>query len=174
MANPSIPIEVDQNTGIWSTDGLPMIYMPRHFFLNTHFAAEDALTEDLYAEQLYTTGHKSAWNWSENESRTHYISGFEVFHHYVSRISQRGWGQFTVTALDEKNAIADIRLKHSVFVEHCGADAGRNLCYMYAGWFAGALEWASQETGQSCSLISYEALCAANGAQHCLFKVRPS
>ena len=67
MANPIIPIQVDQNTGIWSTDGLPMIYMPRHFFLNTHFAVEDALTEELYAKQLYTAGYKSAWDWCENE-----------------------------------------------------------------------------------------------------------
>jgi hypothetical protein len=31
MANPSVPIKIDPDTGIWSTDGLPMIYMPRHF-----------------------------------------------------------------------------------------------------------------------------------------------
>ena len=79
MADPSIPIEVDQNTGIWSTDGLTMIYMPRHFFLNTHFAAEDALTEDLYAEQLYTTGHKAAWDWSENEWINYYFKSFAFF-----------------------------------------------------------------------------------------------
>jgi len=128
MAGPSIPIKVDQNTGVWSTDGLPMIYMPRHFFLNMHFAVEDALTVELYAKKLYAAGHKSAWDWCKDESRTHCLSGFEVFHHYVSRISQRGWGQFTVTALDEKNAITDIQLKHSVFVEDCGANADRNLC----------------------------------------------
>ena len=174
MANPSIPIEVNQNTGIWSTDGLPMVYMPRHFFLNTHFAIEEALTEKLYAKTLYSAGHKSAWDWCNNESRTHRLSGFDVFRHYVSRFSQRGWGQFTVTALEEKNGTADICLKHSVFVEHCGADVGRNLCYMYTGWFAGALEWAGQETGKFCSLTSYEASCAANGAKQCLFKIRPS
>ena len=32
MESPKIPIEIDPDTGIWSTNGLPMIYMPRHFF----------------------------------------------------------------------------------------------------------------------------------------------
>ena len=134
MENPSIPIKVDPDTGIWSTNGLPMIYMPRHFFVNALF---------------------------------------DVFHHYIRSISQRGWGQFAVVSLDESNGAADIRLMHSVFVEHCGTNGSRNLCYMYSGWFAGSLEWAGQASSQRYSLVSYEASCAGNGAEHCLFKIRP-
>jgi hypothetical protein len=51
MANPSVPIKIDPDTGIWSTDGLPMIYMPRHFFVNNHLAIEAALSEEVYAQQ---------------------------------------------------------------------------------------------------------------------------
>ena len=173
MANPSVPIKIDPDTGIWSTDGLPMIYMPRHFFVNNHLAIEAALSEEVYAQQLYTAGHKSAWDWCEKESETYHLTGLDVFHHYMNRISQRGWGQFTVMSFDSNSGASDIRLEHSVFVEHCGADAGRNLCYMYSGWFTGALEWVGQATNQSYSLNSHETLCAANGAEHCLFKVRP-
>ena len=173
MENPSIPIKVDPDTGIWSTNGLPMIYMPRHFFVNAHFAAESALTEEIYARQLYAAGHKSAWFWCEKESEAQRLSGIDVFHHYIHSISQRGWGQFSVMSLDESSGAADIRLKHSVFVEHCGTNGSRNLCYMYSGWFAGSLEWAGQASSQCYSLVSYEASCAANGAEHCLFKIRP-
>jgi hypothetical protein len=38
-----VPIEVDERTGVWSVDGMPMILVPRHFFLNNHLAAESAL-----------------------------------------------------------------------------------------------------------------------------------
>ena len=174
MESPKIPIEVDSDTGIWSTNGLPMIYMPRHFFVNAHFSAEDALSQEVYASQLYAAGYKSAWVWCETESAVHELTGFDVFHHYIHSISQRGWGQFIVVALDESSGAADIGLKHSVFVEHCGTNGGRNLCYMYSGWFAGSLEWAGQATNQSYSLNAHEACCAGYGAEHCLFKVRPS
>lgn len=32
MAAPEVPIEVDPVTGVWRTDGLPMVYLPRHFW----------------------------------------------------------------------------------------------------------------------------------------------
>ena len=35
------------------TDGLPMLYVPRHFFTNNHLAVEAALGRDRYAEILY-------------------------------------------------------------------------------------------------------------------------
>ena len=40
---PQVPIEVDESTGVWTTDGLPMLYVPRHFFVNNHTAIEEAL-----------------------------------------------------------------------------------------------------------------------------------
>ena len=173
MESPNIPIEIDPDTGIWSTNGLPMIYMPRHFFVNAHLSAETALTEETYSHHLYAVGHKSAWVWCEKESQAHRFTGLDVFRHYIQSISQRGWGKFTVVALDESSGAADISLKHSVFVEHCGTNGGRNLCYMYSGWFAGSLEWVGHATSTCYSLNSYEALCAGNGAEQCLFKIRP-
>jgi hypothetical protein len=46
MSTPQIPIEVDDETGVWSTNGLPMLFMPRHFFINNHLASEKALGKD--------------------------------------------------------------------------------------------------------------------------------
>ncbi len=50
---PQLPIDVDPNTGVWTTDALPMLYVPRHFFTNNHVAVEEALGEEAYAEILY-------------------------------------------------------------------------------------------------------------------------
>ncbi|MGF4001748.1 DUF5943 domain-containing protein, partial [Staphylococcus aureus] len=33
---PQLPINVDPDTGVWTTDALPMLYVPRHFFTNNH------------------------------------------------------------------------------------------------------------------------------------------
>ena len=48
---------------MWSTDGLPMLYVPRHFSVNNHVAVEEALGAERYAAILYEAGYKSAWQW---------------------------------------------------------------------------------------------------------------
>ncbi len=177
MAAPKVPIEVDPESGVWSTDGLPMLYVPRHFFINNHLAVEDALGREAYARLLYDAGYGSAVTWCEREAETHGLAGFEVFHHYMRRISQRGWGQFTVQSLDEATCEATVRVQHSVFVEHFRAGAADGKaesaqCYMFAGWLPGALAWAGRTLGREAALNSTEVHCAAQGAHdHCLFRV---
>ncbi len=43
MAQPQVPIDVDPEMGIWQTDGLPMIYLPRHFLVNMQKGIEAAI-----------------------------------------------------------------------------------------------------------------------------------
>ena len=57
---PQLPIEVDSETGVWTSDALPMLYVPRHFFVNNHIGIEEVLGADAYAEILYKAGYKSA------------------------------------------------------------------------------------------------------------------
>lgn len=171
---PAIPIDVDERTGVWTTDGMPMIYMPRHFFLNNHSAVEAALGRDVYAKQLYDAGYLSAWQWCERESKTHGIRGVDVFRHYMKRVSQRGWAQFTIVAVDEGAGAATVRLDNSVFTFLEPRPEGKMTCYMFAGWFPGALEWAAKDTGKAWKLKGREVQCACDGEHdHCLFEITP-
>ncbi|CZF80753.1 MULTISPECIES: DUF5943 domain-containing protein [Grimontia] len=144
--SPEIPIQVDDETGVWSTDGLPMLYVPRHFFINNHAAVEDAIGEDQYAELLYKAGYKSAYFWCEQEGETHGISGAEVFDHYMKRLSQRGWGQFFIEHLDVSQGVARVRLENSAFVYYYGK-VNRKVDYMFTGWFAGAMDQVTESVG---------------------------
>lgn len=172
---PEVPIGVDPETGIWMTDGVPMIYLPRHFHVNHLDAFEAAMGREAFDKVVYAAGHRSAWQWCEKESRTHGLRGTDVFVHYMKRISQRGWGRFTVQSLDRDTGAAAIRLEHSVYVEHHGRDVGRKLCHAFEGWFAGALEWSGRDTGRDWRLVSSETQCAGTGGhRHCLFDVRSS
>ena len=141
---PTLPIDVDEQTGVWRTDGLPMLYVPRHFFMNNHLAAEGVLGREAYAALLYPAGHKSAYYWCEQESRRHKISGAPVYEHYLRRLSQRGWGIFALDEIDPARTRARITLRHSAFVLAQPGTAGL-LCYMYSGWFAGAMDWLSDQ-----------------------------
>jgi hypothetical protein len=202
---PQVPIEVDEATGVWTTDGLPMLYVPRHFFVNNHTAIEEALGREKYATLLYDAGYKSAYFWCASEAKTHGLSGLPVFEHYLKRLSQRGWGQFKFAAVNAKSGAAEIRLDNSLFVlaqaanvaqagragagAAAAADTARprgsgNLpaagqplagtrCYMFSGWFAGAMDWVLDTSGAGVKTHSGELQCGGQSHSHCLFRVRP-
>jgi hypothetical protein len=149
-----------------------MIYVPRHFFVNNHSAVAEALGADRYGEILYPAGYKSAYFWCDKESKTHGLSGLAVFEHYLKRLSQRGWGLFSFLDSDPATGQARITLTHSVFVLQQPELAGK-LCYMFAGWFAGAMDWVGDSSGHSYKTESSETHCASEGHDHCIFTVTP-
>jgi hypothetical protein len=174
---PQIPIDVDASTGVWTTDGLPMICLPRHFFVNHHHEIEQTLGRSAYAQSVYASGHRSAYFWCRTEARTHGLSGLTVAEHYLKRLSQRGWGQFSFIAADARTGHAQIALQHSVFVLAQGI-AGvpvqhDKLCYLFAGWFAGAMDWVGDDIGRRYRTLSAETQCAAEGHAQCVFTVSP-
>jgi predicted hydrocarbon binding protein len=168
---PQIPIDVDAGTGVWSTDGLPMLYVPRHFFVNNHKAMEAALGRERYAALLYDAGYRSAWHWCDHESSSQGLTGIAVFEHYLNRLSQRGWGRFRFLRVDVDTRSADVQLDHSSFVLASPDDRGR-VCYMFAGWFAGAMDWVLGDSAATTATLSEEIQCCAAGHAHCLFAVR--
>ncbi|PXW99318.1 V4R domain-containing protein [Sphaerotilus hippei] len=174
---PQLPIDVNADTGVWTTDGLPMIYVPRHFFVNNHVEAEAAIGREAYAAGLYKGGYRSAWFWCEQESKTHGLQGLAVYEHYLKRLSQRGWGQFAFESVDAATGHARVTLHHSVFVLAQGIAgvpvSADKACYLFAGWFSGAMDWVGQATGQTWKTRSEETKCAGEGHAHCIFTVTP-
>ena len=175
---PQLPIEVDSQTGVWSTNGLPMLYVPRHFFVNNHRAVEALMGRDSYAEILHEAGYRSAHFWCDSESRAHGLLGMSVFEHYLKRLSQRGWGLFSFIEVNPATGNALIRLDHSAFVlaqEMTGErEATGKICYMFAGWFAGAMDWVGESLGFDYKTKSREIQCAGEGHDYCIFRVEPT
>jgi predicted hydrocarbon binding protein len=104
------------------------------------------------------------------EAKTHGLKGVEVFHHYMKRLSQRGWAQFKVESVVPETGRARVVVKNSVFVKgHQGPP--RKTCYMFRGWFPGALEFVAASAGKKLKLTSTEIQCAAEGRHdHCIFE----
>ena len=174
MGKPQVDIEVDDATGRWSVDSLPMILVPQHFFLNNHFAVEAVLGPEKLQEVLRPAGHRSAYFWCEQEAVYHGMSGVEVFRHYMKRITQRGWGQFEVLDVTPETGAARVRLRHSAFVDAARRGSGRKVCYMFAAWFEGSLAYVAERAGRKLSLSAREVCCAAEGGHdHCFFEVAP-
>jgi hypothetical protein len=147
MGAPLVPIDVEPETGRWMTDSLPMLYVPVHFFVNNHLAIEQELGVERYARLLHDAGYTSAWTWCEHEAEVHHLEGTAVFEHYMSRLSQRGWGRFEILDIDLASATASVAVWHSVF--HRPDEAGtRSGDYMFTGWFAGAMDQILAASGQ--------------------------
>ncbi|GGB96322.1 hypothetical protein GCM10011352_23040 [Marinobacterium zhoushanense] len=170
---PEMPILVDDETGVWTTDALPMLYVPRHFFVNNHMGIEEEIGAERYAEILYKAGYKSAYYWCEKEAEAHGISGADVWHHYMKRLSQRGWGFFITEQLDLEKGTARVRLENSAFVYQYGK-VNRKVDYMFTGWFAGAMDQIAESLGYPVRTVAEQTQSAAEeGCDYGIFEVRP-
>lgn len=171
MARPEVPIDVDAETGIWRTDGLPMVYLPRHFLVNNHRAVEEALGLEPYREILRAATAKSAIHWCQAEARTHGLAPEATFRHYFKRLSQRGWGQFSVDELDIGGRRGSISLRNSIFVLERPAGADAPVCYMFEGFMTGAFRFLLESGETRIETHCRESHCAALGAHdHCRFE----
>jgi predicted hydrocarbon binding protein len=169
-----VDIEVDDVTGRWSVDALPMILMPQHFLLNNHYAIEAVLGPEKLEEVLRPAGYRSAYFWCEQAAHHHGMSGIDVFRLYMRRITQRGWGQFDILKVEPETGIARVRLRNSAMLDEAHRMSGRRVCYMFSGWLEGALEYVTASAGRTQRLKGREVYCAAEGAHdHCLFEVSP-
>ena len=170
---PDMPIEVDDQTGVWTTDALPMLYVPRHFFVNNHMGIEEEIGAEKYAAILYKAGYKSAYYWCEKEAECHGLSGVAVFEHYMNRLSQRGWGLFSIESIDIEAGTCRVRLDHSAFVYQYG-QVNRKVDYMFTGWFAGAMDQVAESLGYAVRTVAVQTQCAAEeGVEYGIFEVTP-
>jgi predicted hydrocarbon binding protein len=175
MGSPQVPIDVDPDTGIWRTDGLPMVYLPRHFLVNNHVAVEEALGRDTYRTILRAATEKSAIHWCEAESKTHGLAPEATFRHYLKRLSQRGWGQFSVARLDVSgDRGGTISVQNSVFALEQRGRGQAPLCYMFEGFISGAFTFVLRSTRPDQGTIAVscrESSCAGDGVHpHCTFE----
>ncbi|WP_054310662.1 4-vinyl reductase [Mesorhizobium sp. 1M-11] len=169
---PSVDINVDEATGIWETDGLPMLYIPRHFMVNVHKEVESALGLSRYRDVLYQAGAKSAYYWCRKQAETYDISGFPVFEHYLERLTARGWGQFKLERVAEDLGSAEIAVQNSIYALESPSGADHATCYMFEGFFAGGLQYLFDEQGRKPFKVECrEVQCEAMGFECCRFEI---
>lgn len=172
MYSPEVPINVDPESGRWTTDSLPMLYVPLHFFVNNHKAIEKELGVERYSRLLYDAGYKSAWTWCEHEATLHNLAGADVFEHYLKRLSQRGWGLFDVLDFDLAQGTASVSVKNSAF--HQAESENATGDYMFTGWFSGAMDQILHAQGSNVRTTSHQAHWQGqDGAEYGLFRVAP-
>ncbi|BCM83924.1 DUF5943 domain-containing protein [Methylobacterium indicum] len=168
---PAVEIEVDGETGVWTTDGLPMLYIPRHFMLGIHDTVEQALGRERYKDLLSQSGAASAYFWCKQQAEARQLDGVDVFRHYLSRLSDRGWGQFHLENASFEHGTATIRLENSVYVLGRKTEAEQPVCYMFEGFIVGGLTYLAESKGLGfTSVTCREVQCQAQGHGFCRFE----
>ncbi len=168
MPAPEVPIDVEAETGIWRTDGMPMLYVPRHFLANLLRDTEAALGRDAFRAMLFGSAETSARQWCAAEQRTHGLSAADTFRHYLKRLSQRGYGRFAITRLDVAAGMAEVVVRNSAFAL-ANPGAGRPVCAMFEGSFAGGFRHVLADAGMDAAVTCEEVACLAAGAAECRF-----
>ena len=170
---PSVDIDVDEESGIWETDGLPMLYIPRHFMVNVHLEVERTLGLSAYRQVLTEAGAKSAYYWCQKQTQTYDMSGLRVFEHYLERLTARGWGQFRLERIDEDFGGAEITLKNSIYALESRGAADHPTCYMFEGFFIGGLRYVAEARGlKPLDIECREVECEAMGFDRCRFEIK--
>lgn len=164
-----VTVEVDERTGRWSVDGIPMILVPQHLVLNNLAGAEDALGSRAAADLVHGPGYRSAQTWCERQRAFHGLDEVEVVHHYLDQLGRRGWGRFSLRSLDVLGGEAEVDLEHSALADASSTLAG---CYLFCGWLAGALDAARAGLGVSPGFHVRETACVSAGARTCVFSGR--
>jgi hypothetical protein len=163
-----VPVEVDERSGRWSVDGIPMILAPQHMILNYLAAAESSLGVDAVAALVRAPGHRSAHTWCARARAFHGLDEVAVVHHYLDQLGRRGWGRFTMPTVDVDAGVLEVHLERSALAHADGraADAG---CYVFCGWLEGALDAARVARGRDAGFVVRETACAGAGADACVF-----
>ena len=170
-----VPVEFEPQTGRWTSDGHPMILIPRRFFVFIQMEAERRFGIEP-TRALYEDATRLAANvWCRNTMERYGLDGTQVFRLYLERVSNRGMGLFSLRHLDEAAGTARIDLRNSIMVAEYGPTANRCVCYSFASAFAGAMEVIHERAGRVFTKVySHEDCCASNGSDHCSFAVQTS
>lgn len=166
-----VHVEIDERTGRWSVDGIPMILVPQHLMVNNLAAAETALGARSAAGLVQEPGYRSAQTWCARQRAFHGLDELGVVHHYLDQLGRRGWGRFSIHSLDVAAGEAEVHVEHSALA---GADAPPGLtgCYLFCGWLEGALDAARAGLGTAPGFRVEETACAGAGAPVCVFSAR--
>lgn len=174
MRPPQLPLDVDPVTGVWRADGSPVILIPRHFLMGTYKAFEEALGAEGYSRVIEQAGRAAARSWCVQQAEHYGLEGIAVLEHYLARISQRGWGQFSLVEHDLMACTAVVELRHSAFVLTREPAEHARQCAVFESWIAAGLEVCCEHSGMPKKLLAREVQCVGDGhAPHCEFHVTP-
>jgi hypothetical protein len=140
--------------------------------MGTYKAFEEALGAEGFARVIDQAGRARADGACNRP--TLWARWHRVLRHYLARISQRGWGQFSLREHDLIAGTARVELRHSAFVLTREPADDVRQCAVFESWIAAGLEVCCEQLGIPKKLLAREVQCAGDqDVPHCEFHVAP-
>jgi len=153
---------------------VPMLLMPRWFFVAIKKQVESRAGLDISRKVYYAAGYEGATLWAQTQMREAGLTGRQVMEQYLGSASIRGWGRFQILKFEEELGEGLFRLHHSAVAEEIG-DQEEMACDHIAGSVAGAVQAILDNTGYNkIKVVGREIKCESKGDRYCEFDVEPS
>ena len=153
-------------------DTVPMVLMPRWFFVAIKKQVEKLGGEQISRKVFYEAGYEGATLWAQTQIREAGLSGKAIMEQYLGSASLRGWGRFSILSFEMDAGKGHFRLYHSAVAEETGRRAGP-VCDHLPGSLAGAFQAILDYGGKTLKVIGRELKCKSQGEQFCEFIVEP-
>jgi len=152
-------------------DTVPMVLMPRWFFVGILKRVVAEAGADTAARIYYQAGYEGAYNWSRVQTDKG-LKGSAVMEQYLGSMTSRGWGRFEIISLDEANGRGVFRLHNSALALELDRTEAAG-CLWVPGALAGSMQVISGFEDDSLKIRGREVQCLATGAPYCEYIVGP-
>jgi Domain of unknown function (DUF5943) len=116
-------LELD-TTGSLSLNGLQMVLMPRHFFRYIMREVHKAVTPVVFRKIYWQAGYDGAVSFCDSFQRNHGCSAQQAVEGYLGEMSIRGWGSFSIQALNPQEGTMEVLLTNSALVAESSIPSG--------------------------------------------------
>lgn len=151
---------------------VPMVLMPRWFFVAIKKQVEKLCGEETSRKVYYEAGYEGATLWAQTQIREAGLSGRAVMEQYLGSASLRGWGRFSILSFEMDAGKGHFRLYHSAVAEETGHSTG-TVCDHLPGSLAGAFQAILDHGGKTLKVTGRELKCKSQGEPFCEFIVEP-
>jgi len=153
-------------------DTVPMVLMPRWFFVAIKKQVEKLSGDDISKKVYYNAGYEGAILWAQTQIKEAGLSGKAIMEQYLGSASMRGWGRFTILSFEMDAGKGHFQLYNSAVAEETGHSVG-TVCDHLPGSLAGAFQAILDHDGKTLKVIGREIKCICQGDQRCEFIVEP-
>jgi predicted hydrocarbon binding protein len=153
-------------------DTVPMVLMPRWFFVAIKKQIEKLSGDDISKQVYYNAGYEGATLWAQTQIKEAGLSGKAIMEQYLGSASMRGWGRFAILSFKKDEGKGHFQLYNSAVAEETG-HSDRTVCDHLPGSLAGAFQAILDHDGKTLKVIGRETKCICQGDQWCEFIVEP-
>lgn len=162
-------IDINPTTGEWTVGDLPMVLVPRHYFAGIQKAGDAKFGIQAMRDLMHAATFEAAKRWCAHEANRLGLSGSIILQHYLSEVTRRGLGNFTIEQLDIGTGVAAIRLERSCIAVEYPIETKRRVCYVFASAIEGGLAYILEQQSSTRRIVVHESQCIAAGDASCLF-----